>query len=371
MSEDKDHATILVVDDIENNRLLLEDILSFQGFRVATAATGEEALAQLEMETIDLVLLDVQMPGIDGYEVCRRIRADPNHSTLPVIMVTALDGVDHQILGLDAGANDYVNKPLQRDTLLARIRTQLRASRLHKRSAAYLERKNSELSTQQERQVELTNMVVHDMKSPLAALNLSLEMLEGSVDATDVRRQRTLSRMTECTERLTSMVENMLQVQQMDSGGIRLEPRHFRFDALLDVGLAHLRGIAEPDGIRLTVQVAPEANNFYGDLERISRVIDNLLTNALRFAPDDSEIHLEITTHGKNEVMVTVGDRGPGVPEELRKQIFEKFTTSEEASAALAAAAVKKQLPKHSKGRAPAVSRWKRVGRQEQIGERF
>src|SRR5438270_810405 len=128
---DRQAARILVVDDTAANAKLLTDVLEYHGFAVKSIASGSEALALLSSEAFDLVLLDVVMPEMSGYEVCRLIRADPRFVSLPVVMVTALDAKDERIKGLDAGADDFLSKPINQPELLARVRSLLRIKRLH------------------------------------------------------------------------------------------------------------------------------------------------------------------------------------------------------------------------------------------------
>jgi class 3 adenylate cyclase len=127
-------AKILVVDDTPQNVLLLGDILAGKGYAVVTAASGAEALRQVEVERPDLVLLDVVMPVMSGYEVCRKLRGDPATEILPVIMVTALDPAQERIKGLEAGADDFLTKPINQAELLARVRSLLRIKTLYDRS---------------------------------------------------------------------------------------------------------------------------------------------------------------------------------------------------------------------------------------------
>jgi len=122
---------VLVVDDQAPNRKLLSDLLSTQGYAIDAAESGEEALARIQAKVPDLVLLDVVMPGLNGYEVCRRLRADPATSVLPVVMVTALDPTEERIKGLQAGADDFLTKPINTPELLARVRSLLRIKSFH------------------------------------------------------------------------------------------------------------------------------------------------------------------------------------------------------------------------------------------------
>jgi class 3 adenylate cyclase/CheY-like chemotaxis protein len=124
-------AKILVVDDIVQNVKLLDDLLTLKGYAVSTAATGEEALAKVAAESPDLILLDVMMPGITGYEVCRRLRADPATALLPVVLCTSLDPQQERINGIEAGADDFLSKPINQPELFARVRSLLRIKQLH------------------------------------------------------------------------------------------------------------------------------------------------------------------------------------------------------------------------------------------------
>ena len=147
---------ILVVDDLPQNVRLLEAVLSPKGFRVATASSGEEALDVLSQQHPDLVLLDILMPGMDGYEVCRRIRQDPGTAFLPVIMITA-SGEEQKLRAIESGADDFVNKPFDQAELLARVRSLVRVKRYHdtiEHQAAELERWNRELEQRVQDQVE-------------------------------------------------------------------------------------------------------------------------------------------------------------------------------------------------------------------------
>ena len=126
-----DGGHVLVVDDTPNNVTLLTDILSYHGYRVESAVDGKSALEAIDRHPPDLVLLDVLMPGIDGFETCRRIRADPAHTMMPVVMVTALDSKQDRVRGLEAGADDFLSKPIDRHELLARVRSLMRIRRLY------------------------------------------------------------------------------------------------------------------------------------------------------------------------------------------------------------------------------------------------
>jgi DNA-binding response OmpR family regulator len=123
-------AHILVVDDVEKNTRLLADLLTAKGYRASTASSGEQALEQIDADPPDLVLLDVMMPGLSGYEVCQALRINPRHGLLPVVLVTALDPATERVKGIAAGADDFLSKPINQAELLARVRSLLRVKAL-------------------------------------------------------------------------------------------------------------------------------------------------------------------------------------------------------------------------------------------------
>ncbi|TMA92954.1 MAG: response regulator [Deltaproteobacteria bacterium] len=174
-------AKILVVDDTPKNVKLLADLLTVKGYNVVTAASGREALEQLETERPDLVLLDVVMPEMSGYEVCRTIRENPTTQILPVVMVTALDPAEERIKGLDAGADDFLIKPINRAELLARVKSLLRIKELHdtiqaQASELYDWNKNLELRVQEQvQQLERLGRLKRFFSPQLAELIVSGE----------------------------------------------------------------------------------------------------------------------------------------------------------------------------------------------------
>src|SRR5438477_11391283 len=149
-------AKVLVVDDTPLNVKLLGDLLAVKGYAVATAVNGEDALAKLASEKPDLVLLDIMMPGMSGYDVCRRIRANPDTALLPVVMVTSLDPHEERVHGIEAGADDFLSKPINQPELLARVRSLLRVKTLQdevRRQAAALQEWNVKLEDRVRQQV--------------------------------------------------------------------------------------------------------------------------------------------------------------------------------------------------------------------------
>jgi DNA-binding response OmpR family regulator len=159
-------ARLLIVDDTPQNLRLISDFLAEQGFELMLTRSGAQALEKIHLGTPDLVLLDVRMPDMDGFEVCRRLKAEPAVADIPVIFMTAMDDMGHKLEGFRVGAVDYVTKPIQREELVARIRLHLQLHRLQRELVS----KNAELEA-------YAHTIAHSLKTPLATANRFLEIL--------------------------------------------------------------------------------------------------------------------------------------------------------------------------------------------------
>jgi signal transduction histidine kinase len=315
---------MLVVDDDARGRRLLEGYLSGAGYRVTTCDGGEAALASIQREVPDVVLLDVMMPEITGYEVCRRIKLSPRTRLCQVMLVTALDGTPDRVQGLDAGADDYVSKPVRREEFLAKVRALLRARRLLlelEQARADLALRNEELQLKK----TLAQTLVHDLKNPLSSILGNLDLLEMRSDgelAPMVRRSK------EGARRMLKMILNLLDVEGLEDG--RLKPCTERLDAAEVARAAVLEVEAAARQRRVAVAVDDSAGAAWieGDPVLLRRVLDNLLSNAISHSPADSTVRVRVE-RGNDGVRIDVSDEGAGIPAAHRERIFEKYQRME------------------------------------------
>lgn len=318
-SEEIQGGRMLVVDDEPRNRKLIEGYLQSEGYELASAGSGIEALDRVRDWNPDIVLLDVMMPGMTGYEVCRRIKSDPYSRLVQVMLVTALDGTSKKVEGLDCGADDYVTKPVRRDEFLAKVRALVRARRL----VLELESAREELS-RRNRELELKRMlaqsIVHDLKSPLSAVLGNLDLLSMRVDQ---GQQYLIDRSRQGASRMLKMILNLLDVEALDEGKMQL--REEPVDA---VGVARA-AVEECASSAAIAQVSIELDAVdeawvRADRSVLRRVLDNLLSNAFTHTPSGGTV--EVTVLGRPEgVEISVEDSGPGIPEEHRDTIFDKY----------------------------------------------
>jgi two-component system sensor histidine kinase/response regulator len=314
----RDSGRILVVDDLEANRVLLQEILELDGHQVLLASDGAEALRVAAEARPDLVLLDVNMPGMDGLEVCRRLRAQPETTSLPIILVTALAERSHRLEGIAAGANDYLTKPIDRPDLQLRVRNALRLRKLHAELADQF-RKLKELEAMRD---GLVHMLVHDLRTPLTGVTVYLQLAQDQLaELGDTAVTETLEAMGESVTRLTDMVSDVLDVSRLESNALPLKRvevdlRSVAAEAVTSLGRCDHATVVQSNGQGPVLATV--------DVNLIRRVIANLLGNALKFSPRGGEVRLEVTP-GSSGAEIRVTDQGRGIPPEFHQRIFEKF----------------------------------------------
>ena len=319
-------ALVLVVDDDERNRLLAEAVLQAAGYEVRLAASGADALQAFGEAEPDLVLLDVMMPRMDGFETCRHVRALPGGADVPVVFLTANSDLASYQKALDSGADDFLTKPLNRTELIIRVESLIRVRNLQREL-----RQNYEIIRQQrdalvgaERQKqELTDLIVHDLKSPLAGILTNVEYAIGVPSVTrDV--WDALHDVSACAQTMLRMVVNLLDISRSEDG--KLVPRMSDFDAwaLLEQVRGSAQRRADTEGRELTVEEGEGPLHLRGDMDLLRRVLDNLVDNSLKYTPRGTAVTLSASVHD-GRVRISVRDRGPGVPPDQRERIFEKY----------------------------------------------
>ena len=319
----RERPLLLVVDDEPINVDLLCDLLDSLDFDAVGALGGAQALEAAREHAPDLVLLDVMMPGMDGYEVCRRLRADPLTAAIPVVFVTALSDSEDKVQAIEAGGDDFLTKPFNRPVLLARIRSLLRL----KAAGDALEASYRRLRDLERLKDDLVRMVVHDLKSPLTAMLGTLEMaVDGDLGPLTEPQRRFLDDARQRGSDVVGLIDNLLDVTRLEESAVRLELKPVQVRQLLSQVAGEWSVRAEQSGATVSVGDAPDAV-VPADETLLRRVLGNLVGNALRHAGRGVHVRLSAVP-AEHGVELVVADDGVGIAPELHDEIFRKGATA-------------------------------------------
>ncbi len=321
MTPEKPLASVLVVDDGIENLRLLSDLLGAQGYEVRAVTTGRQALQAVEHDPPDLILLDINMPEMNGYEVCRRLREKDRSRDVPVIFLSALTDTADKVRAFDAGGVDYVTKPFQFEEVLARVKTHVAL----RRSQADLAESYTRLRDLEQLRDDLVRMVVHDMWSPLQALRINLQLLKDAFAALSEDKREILRAAFALTEELSGMTNDLFDVSRIQECRLPVKRAMWDLTQIARDVRSVMAAIGDDRAIDIESAGAVEVSC---DGALIRRVMENFVNNGIRHTPAGSPMRISIAG-GAGRVRVAVHDQGHGVPPEAREKIFEKFGTVE------------------------------------------
>jgi two-component system sensor histidine kinase/response regulator len=317
-------ATILVVDDNQTNRELAQAILEDEEYTVMLASGGEEALRLFGEVAPDCVLLDVRMPGMDGFAVCSRLRELPNGPETPVLFLTALRDVDTFDRAALVGGDDFLTKPVRPTELLTRVQTALRLRKVdseRRELFAEVRRQRDALTRLQLQKEQLTAFVVHDLKNPVASMDLNAQLIVRDKAISPRSRNAALQVQTSARQ-LLRLILNLLDIGKSEQEKLALRRLPTDLAALAREVLGEMQVQAEASEV--TLRTDADRLEVAVDPDLIRRALANLVENAIRHAPEQSEVWVRLVA-GDDGVDVRIADAGTGVPEEKREAIFEQF----------------------------------------------
>ncbi len=312
---------LLLVDDDPRQVAVLRAHLGPLGHTLVTASGGAEALLLMEDQAFDLVLLDLRMPGIDGIDVLHHIRARPELARLPVVLITSLHEREARLRAIEAGADDFVEKPPDGAILRARVTNLLRLKQL----GDDLERKNEDLHRLEALRKELTDLVVHDLKAPVAGAALNIEVAMEILGLEDGSACEALKDALAGVHRIRTMTEEILLLARIEEASMPIRPVRSPLRRIVVDAVRSLGRIAERRGTQLDLSVDGDLS-ANADPDLIRRVIENLLDNAMRHAPRGGRIAVQGVQ--SDFVSLSISNTGNPIPESERLRIFEKFAQS-------------------------------------------
>ena len=315
---------ILAVDDDRVNLRILGGILRGEGYALTEAASGEQAIEAYAKILPDLVLLDVMMPGIDGFETCRQLRQIYGDKCAPVIFITAKSESDDVVEGLGAGGVDYLPKPFQPKEVLARIRSHLQNRILSEQRELLV----AQLSKANAAKNKFLGMAAHDLRNPLASIRGLTEFLrDGAVGPLSPDQRELIETIHSASQQMLDLVNELLDVATIESGELKLRLAPCDLADLIARSVAFTNMEAARKKTVVTFDPRGTAPVAMLDSAKMRQVVDNLLSNAVKYSPPGSAI--TVTLHAADatgQCGFAVQDQGPGIPDSERDKLFQDFS---------------------------------------------
>ncbi len=347
--ETAEKRTILIVDDQPANLGVLSDCFSDSGFEILVAEDGMSAIEKAEYAHPDIILLDVLMPKIDGFEVCRRLKSEASTQDIPVIFMTALSETVDKVSGFQLGAVDYITKPIQHEELLARVtihltirnltkrlqeqnlhlqqeirdrkqaEEQLRELEAHLREALAQEKELSELKSQ------IISTISHEYRTPLTTISSSTEMLERYRHRWDDDKQvKHFRRIQASIQHMTALVNDVLFINKAEFEKLEFQPAPLDLVTFFHEIVDELQSTLS-DKHRLTFTSLGNCRECNFDAKLLRQILSNLISNAIKYSPKGGTVSLQLTCEDK-KVIFSCADEGIGIPPEDERKLFDSFS---------------------------------------------
>ncbi len=308
---------ILVVDDEDQNLRLMEAMLIPLDYEVSLARDGMEALEKVKETPPDVILLDVMMPKMDGFEVARRLKEDEETKIIPIVMVTALQGVEDRVKALEAGANDFLTKPVDKTELRARVSSLLQVKAYYD----YMRNYQEELNRSNKELEQFAYVTSHDLREPLRMMTSFAQALEKRYkDKLDKTADEYIQFIVDGAERMQTLIDDILTYSRVTTRTLPFEP--VEMEEILQTVLVNLTVAAEQAKAKITHDPLPVIN---ADSSQMGQVIQNLIANAIKFFEGEFPvIHISARQEGE-EWVFSVKDNGIGIDPELFDRMFDLF----------------------------------------------
>lgn len=328
---------ILIVDDVMSNVLLLKELLTNEKFAIATASNGRQALEQVDKENPDLILLDVMMPDLSGFEVAQKLKANPKTAEIPIIFLTALNSTADIVKGFQVGANDFISKPFNKEELITRVYHQISLVAANRLILSRTEELRCTIAGRD----KLYSVIAHDLRSPMGSIKMVLNMLILNLPSGKIGEEmyELLTMANQTTEDVFSLLDNLLKWTKSQIGKMNVVYQDIDLVEVVESVIEIFNMVAGLKKINIKVE-KPEKILVNGDIDMLKTVARNLLSNAIKFSKEGSEVLVKMEAI-EGMAVVSVQDHGCGINEEGQKKLlhtdthFSTFGTNNEEGSGL------------------------------------
>lgn len=340
---------ILVVDDMQANLRVLVTILENEGYKVRPVTNGQLALLVAEKEKPDLILLDIMMPGMDGFEVCRLLKEKPAFAEIPVIFISALTDTSNIVKAFSGGGVDYITKPFQVEEVTARVRTHLK---LHQQKIELQEQKKEMQKLNSEKD-KFFSIISHDLRSPFNGLLGLSRMLVAELPYLSTEEIIPIAvGLRNSATKVYELLDDLLEWVKIQRGVITFDPTLEELLPLAEQSIALFQETVKSKNISITADI-PAGLKVYSDSRMLKTILRNLISNALKFTPPRGEIKISATVSPGRNVRISILDSGIGMKKEMITNLFRldvnttRKGTSEEPGTGLGLIISKELIEKH------------------------
>lgn len=316
---------ILIVDDVVSNVLLLKILLTNEKYQVCTANCGNMAIEQAKAEKPDLILLDVMMPDITGFDAAQILKKDPETAHIPIIFLTALNNPSDLVHGFQVGANDFLTKPFNKEELVVRVFHQIKlvaATRI-------IERQNAELRATIGNRDKMYSGIAHDLRSPMASIRMVLNLVAASASPELIGQEMydLLDKANKESEDVHDLLDNLLKWTKSQTGRLTVVRQDLDLNDIIPGVVDIFEMIAQNKHIKLNYQTSASSVIVTADNDMLKTVVRNFMSNAIKFTPENGSIDIILSTEG-DYAKVSVRDHGVGIAPERLSSIFNKGETT-------------------------------------------
>ena len=329
---------ILIVDDVMSNVLLLKVLLTNEKFAIATASNGRQALEQVDKENPDLVLLDVMMPDMSGFEVAQHLKANPKTADIPIIFLTALNSTTDIVKGFQVGGNDFISKPFNKEELIIRVTHQISLVAAKRIIVAQTEELRKTIMGRD----KLYSVIAHDLRSPMGSIKMVLNMLILNLPSETIGEEmyELLTMANQTTEDVFSLLDNLLKWTKSQIGKLKVVYQDINMVEVVEGVSEIFTMVAGLKNIKIVQDVPVADVAVRADIDMVKTVIRNLISNAIKFSNEGAEVVVSLAEED-GMAIVSVKDSGCGIDEENQRKLlhtdthFSTFGTNNEEGSGL------------------------------------